>query len=348
MDRNQVKNKIESRYYYLYNNIISILAPYVHEYTDSEVEELEKKYNIKLANKPIELTKFHKYVLYMLEEYLLGDYKYTHESGFYTFTESKKNDPEYKQLVDNAMVLVATANSRYDNEALKIKLDMWQVLDQVYEYVYSQRNNIHTKKKKLAILDEYYRLLRYTNDGRKWTSGYLLNSIDIIVNLDGHNPEYDRGTFSSVKGSKTDKHVMPNDFINSAVDFQFTEKEKQRIYLMFHDELPWDLEITCEEHEDDPLYRESNFEPCSEYFYADADKMIWHDGHIYQECPHCGYLVDVNDYPLSPGIIKQIRERSTPKKFKAIYFDSEMYALGKHREEEKRRTRKKGKYGRNV
>ena len=63
-------------------------------------------------------------------------------------------------------------------------------------------------------------------------------------------------------------------------DSIFTENERQEIYLEYHDELPWNLEITCaleEGHENLPRKvrpkRPDNTKPCGNVFYIKEEEI---------------------------------------------------------------------------
>ena len=76
------------------------------------------------------------------------------------------------------------------SNVLQLKLeveDRFTVVLGTSDYIEEQSGDLKNKERKLYILDQYYRILRYKNDGRIYTSGRKLNIHDcnsLILPLD--------------------------------------------------------------------------------------------------------------------------------------------------------------------
>lgn len=125
-------------------------------------------------------------------------------------------------------------------------------------------------------------------------------------------------------------------------DSIFTEDERQEIYLEYHDELPWNLEITCaleEGHENLPRKvrpkRPDNTKPCGNVFYIKEEEIFVNPKEkkyrYYELCPHCGYMVNISEEILSVGIKARIENRCSQDKnsFRKNYLTSELFVYDK-------------------
>ena len=125
-------------------------------------------------------------------------------------------------------------------------------------------------------------------------------------------------------------------------DSIFTENERQEIYLEYHDELPWNLEITCtleEGHENLPRKvrpkRPDNTKPCGNVFYIKEEEIFVNPKEkkyrYYELCPHCGYMVNIPEEILSVGIKARIENRCSQDKnsFRRNYLTSELFVYDK-------------------
>lgn len=127
----------------------------------------------------------------------------------------------------------------------------------------------------------------------------------------------------------------------------FTENEKQEVYLEYHDELPCDLEITCEENDGEKLLdRPGNTVACGENFIVREDEIFinpYEDmDRYYQLCPHCGYMVNIPYEILSDGIKERIENRCSKdgKLFRKMYLYSELFSLDKKSTSEQKKLLK--------
>ena len=132
-----------------------------------------------------------------------------------------------------------------------------------------------------------------------------------------------------------------------------TEQEKQYIYLTYHDELPWNLEKTCELEEqiiptmiETRLARPEHTMPCGETFYVNEEEIFVNSRDVlyryYQLCPHCGYIVNIPKKILSDGIKIRIEERclKDPNLFRKMYLYSELFSLDKSSSKEQKKLLK--------
>lgn len=372
MNKTQMKEELISRYKYIFENAMYILAPYMYEETQNELAERNKRYKKKgyvrlISETPlIYLKKIQPSLLLDLESFLLSDIP-LEESKLYADLESKKQNADYLKKVKDGMRLIEKKNSKHSlpiyQELDLLKLDLWELLTILREFINEQSNDLKNKDKKLTALDEYFRINRYRNDGKLWTSGYLINFKDIknYSNFSAvlPNPNNER----KPSRDKDDIGLKESSFIkymsNQANHYDcnfsiLTEQEKQSIYLTFHDELPWDLEKTCEiEEEYIPLMIETRLarpehtNPCGktfqikeeEIFFDSKDKLY----RYYQLCPHCGYIVNIPKEILSEGIKDRIEARCQKDSnlFRKMYLYSELFSLDKLSSEDQKRLIKK-------
>ena len=235
------------------------------------------------------------------------------------------------------------------------KLDLYEILSKVCDYIDEQSGDLKNKKSKLYVLDQYYRILRYENNGKIYTSGRKLNLHDcssISIPLHDNVPSRDKKDIGVTRNSFIS-------FIETAPYYEdnwsiFTEKEKQEIYLQYHDELPCDLEITCDIEEEyiktmmeTRLYRPEKTKPCGENFiikeeeiFVDSNDKLYR---YYQLCPHCGFIVNIPKEIMSEGIKQRIGERCNKDEnlFRKMYLYSELMALDNLTKEGQRRMLKK-------
>ena len=341
----QAKQELVRRYKYLYENAYFILAPYMYEQSDEEFEKNVardiKEYGRALINEPMIYLNINTLdnVNSMFEEFLLSNAN-IEDTELYKFVESKREDKEYLGQVKKGLELVERKNVGRTG-FLKESLDIWKILNKTWDYISEQSGDLKNKKNKLNVLDEYYRIARYQNNGKIYTSGRDLNLHDvssIVV------PLYKREPFRD----KKDRGIIKNPFISVLANAPrykdscsiFTESEKQQIYLQYHDELPCDLEITCELEEEyiqtmieTRLYRPEHTEPCGENFVVKEEEIFVNPSdrlyRYYQLCPHCGYIVNIPKEILSEGIKQRIEDRCSKddKLFRKMFLYSELFSL---------------------
>lgn len=241
------KEELIKRYEYLYENISYILGPYVHQ--QSMIEFLEDKIKYKSSRKrPLATLQLLDYdILFLIEEFLFCD-SIMEQIPFYLELEIKKKDSKFLKSVKQGLHLMKSHNKSYQHHFFDIQLDMWTLLKQVREYIIDQANNYENKKLKLDALDEYFKICRYSNDGRVWTSGYELTGHDVkqIDDFMMIVPKHDKLYLSGGSGfgiMNTGFIYYLSDESNKRKDNRsiLSEKEKQDIYLKFHDEIPWDF-----------------------------------------------------------------------------------------------------------
>lgn len=354
----EAKKELVRRYKYLYENAQFILAPFMYEQSEEEFKKtIEDDYVRKYIKNPLIYLKINRLdnINSLFEEFLLSD-KPMEKSLLYRLVENKKKDKEYLNKVNAGLKLLEKKNEDEHNEILKTRLSIWNILGSCAEYIEEQSGNLINKERKLQVIDQYYRILRYKNDGKTYISGrnldlYDVNSISVNIPTNKRKPSRD----------KKDIGVKDNSFISvisSSPCYEnnlsiFSEGEKQQIYLQYHDELPCDLIKTCELEEDinfmdEPrLKRPKNTEPCGEDFVVkEKEIFVNFSSHLYryfQLCPHCGYMVNIPKEILSDGIKQRIENRCNEdnKLFRKMVLYSELYSLDKQSNEEQRRLLKK-------
>lgn len=341
----QAKQELVRRYKYLYENANFILAPFMREQTQNEYNEFVKKdiekYGYSNMKEPLIYLNINVLdsINSLFEEFLLSDKK-MEESFLYQMIENKKGDKEYLEEVKKGLKLLEKVNA--SRCYLKMTLSIWEILNKTAEYIEEQSEDIENKNYKLRVLDEYYRILRYNNTGKIYISGRKENIKDhfssISIPLAQINPiRYN-----------TDIGVRSNSFIRIIIQSLryegnysiFTEKEKQKIYLEYHNELPCDLEITCvledkyeEDITDTRLCRPEDTAPCGENFIIKEEEIFVNQEddlyRYYQLCPHCGFIVNIPKEILSDVIRERIEERcqENNKLFRKMFLYSELYSL---------------------
>lgn len=356
MDLLRAKQELIRRYKYLYENATFILAPFMREQTEEEYENYLKDLKENGWNEH-EISEFAKekdiylnidiydIINSLFEEFLLSDKK-MEKSSLYQMIESKKNDKDYLEKVKQGLLLLEKDNK--DEEYFKTELDIWTILSKVSSYIEEQSGDLKNKNKKLRVIDEYYRILRYQNNGEIYTSGRKLTLHDckcLSVCMTETKPSRD----------KKDIGITKNNFITTITDAPyhednrsiFTEKEKQQVYLEYHDELPCDFEINCKLEKDNYLERPEHTTFCGENFILKEEEifvtMNETSHRYYQLCPHCGFIVNVPEDILSEGIKKRIEERCSKdeKLFRKMYLYSELFGLDNNSTKEQKRMLKK-------
>lgn len=365
MEKEQIKQELINRYKYIYENAVYILAPYMYQQAEEERERLNKKYRKENKHHPfisndllIYLKELPKELLLDLESFLLSDIPFN-QSKLYIELEEKKKSPDFLNKVKIGLNLLEKDNSKYSS--LQTKLDSWKLMVRIREFINEQSGDLKNKEKKLTALDEYFRINRYSNNGKLWTSGYSINfkDMDNFLSFSAVLPKNER----KPSRDKDDIGLKKGDFINyisnqaNHYEYNFsvlTEQEKQDIYLTYHDELPWDLEKVCEfEEEYIPLMIETRLtrpdhtKPCGETFHVNEEEIFINpDDTLYryfQLCPHCGYIVNIPKEALSDGIKKRIEERCSKDHnlFRKMYLYSELFSLDKTSTKEQKRLLKK-------
>lgn len=363
MKNEQIKQELINRYKYIYENAVYILAPYMYQQTGEERDRLNKEYKKEKKNYLsndllIYLKELPDDLLQGLESFLLSDIPYK-ESQLYIGLEEKKKEQDYLSKVKNGLFLLVKDN-KDKSDLFQTKLDSWKLLTMTREFINEQSGDLKNKEKKLNALDEYFRIDRYTNNEKLWTSGYSVNFKD-MENFSNFSAIWSKNE-KKPRRDKEDIGLRKGEFINflanqsNHYDYNYsvlTEEEKQRIYLTYHDELPWDLEIECKLEEcipglsDTRLIRPEHTKPCGEAFDVNEKEIFINPNdtsyRYYQLCPHCGYIVNIPEEILSEGIKKRIEERCSldPNLFRKMYLYSELFSLDKSSTKGQRKLLKK-------
>lgn len=321
--KERAKLEMVKRYKYLYENAYFILAP---------IYKQREKYL-----KTDELNNINS----IFEEFLLSD-KPMEESLLYQIMEKNRENKEYLNKVKKGLELLEKDNADKEYEILKSKFSIREILKITVDYIEEQSGDLKNKKRKLYILDQYCKIARYRNNGKIYTSGRKLDLHDswsISVPLQNKKPTR----------KIEDVGVKNNSFISAILSIScyeynfsiFTEKEKQQIYLEYHDELPCDLEITCDLEEcllleeDTRLQRPENTKPCGHNFVISEKEIFINPNNklyrYYQICPHCGYMVNIPKEILSEGIKQRIEEQCSKDDnlFRKMFLYSELFSLDK-------------------
>ncbi|MBQ9854256.1 MAG: hypothetical protein IJO57_04410 [Bacilli bacterium] len=340
MNREDLKKELINRYMYIYENAEMFLAPYLKKEEDNYVINIDNK------------------LLYLIEEFLLSDINYK-ETNLYSLNEMNKNNKEYLKKVKEGLILLQERNSKY-HKLLEETLNIYKILEVILSNLKGDnKKNLELKTK---ALDEYFKINRYDNTGTIWTSGYSLNYKDyqkngMSIKLGGAKEIAfisDKKKQKTLKLSTFIEFLSDNNNKNKDNDSILTEKEKQQIYLHFHDELAWNTEIECDIEKriypdlvESRIYMPNYITPCKNKFYINESEIfIKPNDHLfkyYQACPHCGYLVNIPNSILPDKVKERIEERCSKDKYlyRKMYLYSELYQLNEKSSEEQKEIMKK-------
>lgn len=350
MTLEQVKSEIIKRYMYLYENAEFILAPFMFEETPEEFKKRVEHYNVENSY-PMIYMDIEDVFYQIIEEFLFSEDP-MERTILYILNEDLKTDENHLSLVNEGLRLVEKKNQ--SQKYFKEVLDINNLLHKYGRYLEEQSGDLDNKKKKLRVLDEYFRLYRYKNNGKVYKSGKELSIQDfpeISMALELREPSR----------NKTDIGMENNKFIETVVNAPyyeynwsiFTEEEKADVYMHYHDELPYNMEIVCALEEeyiktmiDSRLQRPENTEPCNEAFRIDENEIFINPSdklyRYYQVCLHCGYIVNIPKEVLSEAVKQRIEERCSkdPNLFRKNYLYSELFALDKKANEGQKKVLK--------
>lgn len=348
MKSNDVKKELVKRYKYLYENSIYILASYVFDSYNNEHNQVDS------SNKNISMEE-----LLLIEEFMLGDTA-CEESEFYRHLEKLKEDEVFLNKVYYGIQTINLKKQKYKDTRPAIskvsdfELGLNELLKIIYVYLNKQPGEHFGKNRKLLALDEYMRILRYKNDGNIWTSGLILNVHDMSF-YDGYSNsvnlfdlKLDKITETGVKNSNFIKYISNPVYHHSYNSSVLTEKEKQDIYLSYHNELPCDLRIKCSyDNSDLYLQKPNNTNPCFCNFDVVEDLIFFKEfnnkKYYYQLCPECGYINSIPANLLSHEVRARIEKKTEddPNLFRKMCLYSELFYLEKDiKDINKRLTRK--------
>lgn len=213
MNKQEIKKELIGRYKYIYENASFILAPYMYQQTKEERERLNRElkklgYRDLINNKLlISLKALPKSLLLDLESFLLSDIPFK-ESNLYKTLEIQKKNLDYLKKVKLGLNLVKDYNADLPN-IMWLKLNSWKLFTLVRKFINEQSGDLKNKENKLVALDEYFRIDRYSNDGKIWTSGYSINfkdlkhlsSLNENVSLEDRHPRRELSDIGLKKGN---------------------------------------------------------------------------------------------------------------------------------------------------
>lgn len=303
-----------------------------------ETEEEKEKYK-ELASRVSSINEWNNYkfqlidlyTFYMLECLLFEDKPMEQTEG-YRYFEIMRNNDDYIKKAKEGKIIRDTYNK--EHPCNPIYFDVYELFSNIYEYVSRQNNDLENKRKKESIIDEYIRIAKYSNDKNEWTGGYYLDNIDSYYN--SVNFRFHReGIDLTPNRASYDVGIKNNGLIEKSLNISFTRKEKERIYLHFHDELPYDLKIRCDYNGIYEIDRPFNSEPCKQELIL-KEKNIFslmgdNDCIFLTLCPSCNFLVGVPSdlLPLSVQEKIVLENKKDPSIYEKSFLESEIKALKK-------------------
>lgn len=294
----EIKKELIWRYRFIYENIEYIVGPFLLYGNNYENEFIINK------KIPYELLK-------LGQDFLLGDEK-AEFSKFVMYVERRKRNPEF----------VKSIPADIDKERL-----MWEFLNSIGNLIINQDGNKILREKKLQAMNEYYKILNYQNkmEGQKLGSKLIANYLNSKRNKwkIPFGKDKDEANFKTTKFVKALNDKSNYDETSLGI---LSDKEKQEIYLLFHDELPWDLLVKCEvdknsiyKPREKRLINRNCQSPCGEEFYLIEENIFINPNDefydYYQICPNCGYIITVPHSLLPNTIRTRIEERCLNAKY---------------------------------
>lgn len=283
---NNMNHLFKEKFHYLYNNTLFLL-----NVINSNFEVVEE---IIYSDKPLNELKSYNYV-----ESLKNNKDFLNE--FKTFVEKYENGLQKYKKRGFALYydcpLLELCQIVYDNLELKYK----------DEELIKRRN----------VIDEFARVNRYTNDGKKWTSGVYLNEVD-KKNNNIHQSVY---SLFVNKGPVNNKCIDSNLFISTFSSKNLQVNDVKDIYFTYHQEIPYDFNLLCNNNKDIKRPHETN--PCYLTFRLKKEDIYMDEfGNFLVMCPYCGYINYVNDKDIPEDIKKEIINRSKSKDGEINYHKS--------------------------
>lgn len=241
-------------------------------------------------------------MIIMFEEFLLSDQK-MEETKLYNLTEENKNNKEYLEKAAEGLLLAVQENK--EEMYNKFNLNIKTILKALKSYI--KKQNDATRNNELIVLNEYMNIANH-RDYESICSSYTER---LLIN---------------------DEINSNNSFIDSVINLKkknniiLTIEEKDKIYLQYHDELPWDLKMKCSMNENDEYKRPEHTTPCEKIFYVKEEEIFVseNDNKFYYLCPYCGYIVTMDDNILSKVIKERIEKRCDNEPF--LFRKMELYS----------------------
>ena len=310
----------KKKYSFFYENYLFLLAPFVKEESNESVQRRGVSQEKRKIYCDIDI-----YFLAILEDFLFSD----EENHFLCekILELKEN-AEYLEKVKFGMDLLE--KDRINKGLNAIDLSFSDLLVMIRAFVFFQTDK-RISNPKMRVLDEFFRTVRYSNDGQIWQSGYHLDKVDIINNLGGKVYNSLKTTIIPVFRIEGDG-IRNSRFIESfgyEPAFHLSEKDKQELYLKFHDELPWDFTMTCQDDEK-TFKRPNDTSSCgSKFAVREHDIFVGDDKKFYCMCYNCGFIVNVSEELIPKNVQRYIRNMCNKRKglFKKMCIYSELQVL---------------------
>jgi len=297
MINEEFKKELMWRYKFIYENIEYLVGPFL--ICNPFDEEIDYVVNRRI---PFDL-------LVLGKKFLLND-------GCAEFGELVK----YVEKRKRNLAYVKDINIKTEKYNDKAEL-VWQYFNSISNLIMHQEQNKILRRKKLLAMNEYYKILNYQNktgvqkSDSKLISRYLENKNNSWISFFASKKEEDKLKNCNFIRYLSDKRNY--DLESMGI---LSTKEKQEIYLGFHDELAWDMIIKCEVDKDTiykpkkkHLLKQDINPPCQEEFYIVESKIFINPNDdfsdYYQVCPNCGYVVNIPHKLLPDKVRTRIEER---------------------------------------
>jgi len=294
--REEIKREIVWRYKFIYENIQYIMGMFTTYKNILETKEF-------IINKRIPYE-----LLNLTQIFLLDDGKALY-SDFVKYVERRKLDIEYVDGIKKKQFSIQ------DKERL-----VWELFNSTCNLIAFQERNSNSKCDKLRAMDEYYKILNYENKENGQIQGSSLIANYLKSECSFGKQIFKRNNEASLRNSKFIKYISDKKNYNPDNLGILTEKEKQEIYLVFHEEIAWDTKVLCEVDKDTVykpkkkhLLRQDINPPCGEEFYVIESKIFINPKDMcydyYQSCPNCGYVVNIPHNILPNSVRDRIEDQ---------------------------------------
>jgi len=331
--------EFKKRYAFLQKNYLFLLAPLIREESDLWLSHRKSDYEFRGQEFNSERQIYigiDKYLFSLIEHFMFfyknGTDGRIENHPLYKKVRSLQNNKEYLEEVKRGISILE--KEKLEKNYLKINLSLFDLFVMIRGFIKGEHNS--SKSGKLDILDEYFRVSRYRNDGKSWISGFKLDSCDAKKNLNGSNIDpcgrrcysvidlQGSGCFNNpfIAGFRRSERIVGDNYevvsgffgkVNrklvryDLVYSHLSDEDILELYLRDHDELPWNLKVMCSD--DSSFERPKGTKPCFRNLNVREENVFMLGNYFYNMCPNCGYIVNVTDSLVNSKVRERIAMR---------------------------------------